>query len=608
MNTEKSHAKRAFIAIAVVLLMIIPLLMGVGYVFWASANNEGSGYKFWAGLFGSKNVDEPVFAYDSQYASAKPVSPDFKSPVYVLGDSTLIDIENINYGANLPENATKELYVPSGMRYEGMGLFVCYLDDNGDFAIAKTTTRAGLELFDENKPTLVFIHGMQYQNGARSDEGSEYLSPLIKAGYNVLLFRWSQLTDEPLPSDIEPKIWGTTKDKSLNMHGLRWMDASGKYIEDDIPNASIAEMFGGYYVDFMSRFDYKGAGIQITGHSMGGQLAAASASYLLAKEQEGLISPALLPDKVTLFDPYISPLRDEVYCDWLGYKISRDVLDAKGKPVYTTINQPKFTSCIDIIVDIAKALRDRGIGFEYVPAITGYVPLLLKALEPNDTTLIDSLYANSVVFEHRTDWVPITDFNGFHGAGKNWYFKTALYDYMYDNAMDNPIDLAPSARIPLSYFFARIGTTYVMEENMTPDIEDDVLSSANVTCAKVAGFAFEDTNGNRSYDERVQARMANVKVELYHKDGRERKLIATCITDQAGYYSFDIPQINANGFDMFYIRAVAPQGYDICGRGASSYLMDNDINPTDNLSDEFSLKHFRNLKILNVGLVKEANA
>ncbi|MDD3946724.1 MAG: hypothetical protein PHI19_02685, partial [Clostridia bacterium] len=470
--TNRRTVKKTIYVVAIVLLIILPLVIGAGFVFWASADKSGGGYRFFEGLFGERyEAEQAYYTYDSQYASAKAVDPDFKSPVYVLGDSILENIPVSDYASRLPQNAVRELYIPADMRYEGIGLFSCYIDHNNDFAIQKTTTEAGLQLFDTSKPTLIFIHGMQLNDGSYKDENSSYLKPFIQGGYNVLLFRWSQLADESTPMEIEPKLWGTTQDKSKNLYGMRWRDNDPEhsYREDDIPNASVAEIFGAYYIDLMSRFDYTGRSIQLTGHSMGGQVAFAVASFLLTKEQEGLMPPAYLPDKVTVFDPYIAPFRNEVFCDWLGIHITRPMYDNEGNPVYSPkTNEQKYTSAINVIADTAQALTDRGIACEYVPAITGYVHFLLYGLDPNEPA-VDKFFENCVVLNFRSDWAPKTDFNGFHGAGRNWYFQTVLRDYYYDHAMNNTIDYAPSANMPLSYFFARTGTKYDMQENMTKD-------------------------------------------------------------------------------------------------------------------------------------------
>lgn len=600
---KKTTAKKAAIAAAVILLMILPLCMGAGYLVWISGDKASDAYKFFAGLFGERNdYEEPRYAYDPVYPGAKPIDPNFKSPLYYLSEDTLEDIPAISYYDNLPEEAVAELYMPAGLRYEGIGLFVCYIDDNGGVGIKKTTSQAGLDLFDATKPTFLFIHGMQRNFGARYDEGVNFLKPVIEAGYNVLLFRWSQFCDEETPMIIEPKLWGTTKDKGLV--GMRWRNTDNKYVTDDIPNASMAEIFGAYYIDFMLRFNYTGSLIQFTGHSMGGQLLFSSMSYLLTKEQEGLISPALLPDKVTAFDPYFAPFKDDVYCQWLGKKISEYVFDEAGNPVnFPNSKSQRFTSSMDTIADTAVALRNRGIACEYVPSISGYVHLLMQLFDPNDPA-IDRFKNNCVVLEYRSDWTDITDFNSFHLAGREWYMLSALQGYLMDNALNNPTDFAPTATTPLSYFYARVGTVYRMEPNYTIDVEDDIIYSDNVTGAKIAGFAFYDANANGVYDERLQARVPGVKLELYMKDGYSEKLIATRITDESGYYSFDIPRINANGFDKFYIRAVAPTGYQICDRGGEADMMGNDINPTDGRSDAIILKHFKNLKIINIGVRK----
>lgn len=600
---SKKRLTKTFIILAVVLLMILPLVVSTGYILWVATPKDSGAYRFFSGVFGGRydGPSDPVYIYGQQYKSAKPLSENIKSPVYILGSDIMEDIPLSDFATKLPSFATKQLYIPSSMRYYGMGLFVYSKDSDGAYTLKKTTSNNGLNAFDPTKPTIAFIHGMQFQNGATGDEDCAYTIPAVKAGYNILIFRWSQLTDDHSPMGVEPKIWGIDNEEVT----MRWKDTNNKYVYDDIPNASVAEIFGAYYLDFISRFDFTGSYIQISGHSMGGQLAFAASSFLLCKEQEGLIPAAYLPDKVTIFDPYLTPLSSDVSCAWLGRNISTPVIDEYGNPVYTKGMQ-RFTSVIDTMADIAQALTDRGIVCEYVPSITGYVFGLMFALDQNEPSAL-RLIQNTVLVKYRTDWVTsITDFNGFHGAGKDWYFLAAMLEgYLLDNAMNNSTDLAPTPSTPLSYLFARRGTTYEMQENQTLTPTDDVMFSTNVVCAQIAGFAFYDANGNNSYDERVQARMSGVRVELYLKVRTEDKLVATTITDQAGFYSFDIPRINANGFDDFFIRVVPPIGYKVCNRGSSMPMMDNDINPNSNKSDTITLKHYKNLRILNIGLAKE---
>lgn len=601
-----SKAKKVLIALLVIGIAL-PVALGATYLIWMSSDSD-----FLSGLFGpsGETPDTLTFVYDSPYQSAKAVTAGDPSPVYVLGADILEDIAPSQALSRLPAGVVRQLYIPSAMRYEGIGMFVCYLDENNRFQIVKTTKSEAVARFDAQKPTVFFIHGMHNDSGALYDEGGSFLTPYLRAGFNVLLFRWSQLSDEAVPWDIEGKIWGTNKGVSkegTRLLGMRWRKTFEEYVEDDVPNASIAEIFGAFYMDFMTRFDYKGSSIEISGHSMGGQIAFASASFLLTKEQEGLMNPAYLPDKVTLFDPYIPQFFDGAYCAWLKKYVSSYIYDAEGNPAYFAPGVRKYTASVNMMADIAEALNKRGVTTQILPSQTGFVYALASMYSEDG---YKKLCENTVTIRYRSDWVknPIEEFNDFHYAGRDWYVHSIFDEAYPDNAMHNTPDVTPSAMTMLAYIYARTGTSYSMEENTTEDdFTDDIFFADNIETAKIAGFAFDDSNGNGIYDERIQARLAGAKVELYLVDGRKNTLIATKITDESGYYSFDIPRIHANGFDKFYIRVIAPAGYEIGTRGREDGAMGNDIRKTDGLSDTVTLAHYKSLRIINIGLKKAGN-
>jgi hypothetical protein len=606
-----NKAKKVFVSLLVI-GVAAALTISMSYMLWMTAD-ENKGYgAFLKGLFGPSAATPVsiIYTYESPYQSAKALANGEHSPVYLLGTDILEDISPSEGLKAIPDHYTRQLYIPSGMRYEGTGLFICYLNQNNQFSVVKTTRSEAISLFDPHKPTMIYIHGMQNEGGAIDDERCAYMAPYIQAGYNLLLFRWSQFSDEASPWDAEGKIWGTNKGtfKEGMLYGMRWRVALNQnesdYVSDDVPNASVAEIFGAFYLDFMSRFDYEGSMIEISGHSMGGQVAFAAASFLLTKEQEGLINPSYLPDKVTLFDPYITQIFDGAYCAWLKKPVSAYVNDKDGNPEYFAPGIRKFTASIDLMAEIAKALKDRGIATQVIPAETGYVYVLAKIYTDD---AYKKLCDNTVTIRYRSDWVTdrITNFNSFHMAGRNWYIDSVNNKVYADTAMNNTPDVTPSARTMLAYAYARMGTSYSMEENLTEDnYADDIFASDNIENARIAGFAFYDANGDGIYNERIQARMAGVKVELYRVDGRKNILVATQITDASGYYSFDIPRINANGFDKFYIRIIAPKGYQIGERGRYDDCMGNNIRQIDSLSDTVTLAHYKSLSIINIGLSK----
>lgn len=491
----------------------------------------------------------------------------------------------------------KDVHIPSDMREEGLGLFWMTVGENGSENYLKSTTQEGKDAFNPEKPIMIFFHGMQIITGATEDEGYHFANYWIDAGYNVGIFNWSQLADG-IPMAIEGKIWGAetgTNGKGQNV--MDWTSADGD--TSDKPNVSVAEIFVAYYMDFMKNVDYTGSEIRFTGLSLGGQMALATSSYLVTKEIQGLLDTKYIPDRVALFDPYIMQqtlLASNTYIPWL----KRNMFLPTGDEDF-----PETTGA-ELMGDIVVMLHNRGIAMEYIPSVSGVVPKCLYAV--NDGAR-NQFYQNCTTLDLRTDYAtdPLSEFNGFHLAGREWYAKTLGIDYVLDTKMENSKEYAVGARTPTPYTYLRSGVTYQMNENWNVDPDEDVIFSTNITNAQVGGFAYVDENDDGIYNDRIQNRLAGVKVELYLVNGTKTEMIASAITDHTGAYLLNVENINANGFSKFFIKVYAPKGYQIGKTASTAGLEDvtlvNAVN-TDGRSEEFTLAHTKVLKVLNLGFKK----
>lgn len=175
--------------------------------------------------------------------------------------------------------------------------------------------------FDINKPTLIYVHGWMPNNAQKS-----YLSDFmlitdadthveknsvkkwIEDGYNVGVFNWCQLSDEPEVKNAEAKIWTTnyTWDGwfSNELVGMRWKDNKGNFHTDNKPTVTSAELFYNAYKKAMKGF--KGDEIRIVGHSLGNQMAIRLMDLIDKGVDRGDLAPELIPERVALLDPYYS--------------------------------------------------------------------------------------------------------------------------------------------------------------------------------------------------------------------------------------------------------------------------------------------------------------
>lgn len=175
---------------------------------------------------------------------------------------------------------------------------------------------------DKSKPTLIFAHGLKYKEGYKERDllslwfdtnrlftskgysefelEDEYYQLLIDEGYNVGQFYWSQLSDDSL--DCDKKIWS-----SKSAMGMRYVvnDGNGNRVQGDAsknPTKSVAMIFGDAVKASLGN-DYA-KDLHLVGHSMGGQLVLATGEYLAKQQEKGTFGDHLVPNQVSLIDPY----------------------------------------------------------------------------------------------------------------------------------------------------------------------------------------------------------------------------------------------------------------------------------------------------------------
>ncbi|MBR1746673.1 MAG: hypothetical protein IJ735_00505, partial [Clostridia bacterium] len=421
-----------------------------------------------------------------------------------------------------------ELKIPAHLEQDRLfGLF--FYNPDGQTYVRSTESLDKIN-FDPNKPTAIFIHGMQVNTGWNGFD--EIYNPIgwVEAGYNFGVFLWSQVADCKFPSIGKAHIW-------YGDSTFFYADEQGNRVEEteDVLTYPTAMVFGSYYFDLMNRVgDYKGSSISIIGHSLGANTNIAIGSYFFQLLDQGSITRQYLPDRFVYLDAYMDAFTEEkTIVPWLNAPIGVGGVIQKG-------------------VEVAERAHKLGISTEYLKSYEGVSYLCdLSTYGGKKGTCknyfdrmvyIDMLHNNSGFGNHVNsmeyylramtadkdvviDWSATeTNFPAYYDEETEEYLldrETALFDGI--------IGWGPTT--PVSVTYARNYYAYQMKA-----LDGDSQISTNIEKPVVAGFVFDDLNDNGVYDDRLQARVSGVTVQLF--EGNDK--IAEATTDEAGAYRFEL--------------------------------------------------------------------
>lgn len=462
-----------------------------------------------------------------------------------------------------------DIEIPAKLDQDNLfGLF--FFDENG----VPTPVKDGVDkvCYDKNKPTIIFIHGMQMNYGYHRYDPIANADGIVKAGYNFGVFFWSQLADCGMPGVGKKKIWGRT------CGNFFYADENDNRVEEaeDVLKYATSEVFVAYYLDFMEKAGCDGSSVTITGHSLGANTLFAVTSYMTTLYKEGLITKEFLPDRFTYLDAYMDALVDEeTYVPWLHRTIGEEGVIGLAKEAVT-------------------AAREIGIATEYVKSCQLISFLSDLPIYGGVEGTSKSLFDKMLYLDFNTDF---TTFEGEHCASMNYILRSVGEITVKDASDPNGSALAFNLNTPISYSYARNGVIYRMESNKTEfDFFDDVFYSENISCAKIAGFAFNDANDNGVNDDRVKNRVGGVTVKLYDEGGN---FIAETTTTDGGYYEFNLKASDVG--KSFTVRAELKSGK--FGKIGSGGYMSNGVN-AQGVSAKLRINSAVDLKIVNIGINK----
>ena len=460
-----------------------------------------------------------------------------------------------------------DVYFPDGLLDTGFGMFIW---DKTNKTWVRTNSAEGKALFDKTKSISVFAHG---KGGNGYSSKPDLYNEL---GYNVINFAWGAFSNEDLKFlNMTDKIWFGKN--------MRWLSNDGEFIEDDVPNVSVTEMYVAYYYDLLSAFpDYSGKEIVLMGHSFGCSQTMASVSCLYSAYERGELPAYMLPDKIHLLDPYFARATERfAICPWLKdeeqistektYKERGNIL----KAVYnTSIKCKKYGTAIGLF-RASKYVCYQCTQNEFGEDLTGAY----------------WNFCNNIVYSHVADSVryDLHDYTPYiHQYGWDWFTDFYHEGQELKDAASSTNEEAYFMGMSYDAMFARMGTKYELDINGTDDNnDDDILTSFmcdyntevndsikmaiineddsyhSEVKSKIAGFAYVDANGNGEFDDRICNLVAGMQVRIVDKDGNE---IYSAVTGENGYYE---KEVDAPGSYTLYFTA--PDGR---AQSSGSYIVD----------------------------------
>ncbi|MDD4315860.1 MAG: hypothetical protein PHC84_01720 [Clostridia bacterium] len=138
----------------------------------------------------------------------------------------------------------------------------------------------------------------------------------LSQNYNVGIFHWEKFADDNMDKLVK---------KLYNAVDMRYKTATDTFENNAVPNYSLTEIASAVYLDEIPDEAY-GREIRLVGNGVGAILALSVSDYLYDGYSEGLVRQEVLPHRVSLIDPYLSPEGFETDTRWRSIASSNGTL------------------------------------------------------------------------------------------------------------------------------------------------------------------------------------------------------------------------------------------------------------------------------------------
>ena len=345
------------------------------------------------------------------------------------------------------------------------GAWADYLDYGlywyGKDQAAEKYTGAGNSYYDDAKPTLIYVHGWQFDtvqddywrenfNFQHNEESNGYdideAAAWIDAGWNVGIYYWNQFADEINIYDAEAKIW--TIDGG---QGMRYRQSNGSYSTAQSPSKPIAQLMAETIAEALQ--DNSNGYLLLHGHSLGAQAAIATAYKLTTMAEQGTVSAAMIPERLVLSDPY-----------WTNF--GQSYLDGAWTGEVSRTYVRYLIDHYDLAVEMTRS--------------SGICDLSLGDCNDNMTDM--------VAFQRLRPWyLASTDIAAKHTMANDWWTLTKTYDAPeeVDADYNETGAVAVSAATSDSRIKAMMGSDYEWDQvagRYTSNPDDDQFEMVDLSC------------------------------------------------------------------------------------------------------------------------------
>jgi len=388
--------------------------------------------------------------------------------------------------------------------------------------------------FDESKPTVIHAHGQGADGYMFTPDA------LYNEGYNVMSFLWGTLSDDMDVLRIEQRVWQLIADYVDYDNNGAVKEAAGF-------NCTVPELYLARYCDFFALHPDYNLPIRLTGHSYGGQLTLALATYFTKLYRDGRLPARLLPERYTMLDPYFDNYGQDFECGWLNTTIH---YSSVGAALYALEN---YLIPNNVAIEMLRTSTPvEFAGFMSIldddaPDYFNVLKPMFRVVELANQNDLQNQFSNKIygtgmlhTFANYFYFSPdaktlyadadgVAIFGRANSASLVLATRAMRFDLRVDSEDYTRYQAITVERVP-----------HVIAEDEEEEIdvivdtsEEDAAAFAAVTV--VAGLVSLDANGNGLFDDLAADRLNDVTVVLKNVATGETQTVRTV----GGYYRFD---------------------------------------------------------------------
>jgi hypothetical protein len=228
----------------------------------------------------------------------------------------------------------------------------------------------------------------------------------LEQDYNVGIFHWEKFADDNMDKLVK---------KLFNSVDMRYKTADDTYENNSLPNYSLTEIAAAVYLDEIPDEAY-GNEIRFVGNGIGANLALSVSDYLYTAYTASALRAEVLPYRLSLIDPYLSPEGFAADARWRSVPTQNGLLGAADSMLSYTTQKGLVAELVEN-VEVGAQLVD-GQSQEKLTAPYDYV---LNASEQTIKNSIKSNTAYLLLRQKYSEEFYTEKYRKQNRAGLDWY-------------------------------------------------------------------------------------------------------------------------------------------------------------------------------------------